>query len=91
MNNLSHGVDYNKFAYNVAFLRQFYTISEQKEKTKQQHQQQHQQQQQNGQIGESDELETSTNRRWKTAMTKLGKKKRASSRPVNASERQDRR
>ena len=83
MNNLSHGIDYSKFAYRVAFLRQFYTISsEQGENAKQQR---------HGRIGESDELDTSTNRKWKSVMTKLGKKKRASSRSVNSSERRDRR
>ena len=67
MNNLSHGIDYSKFAYRVAFLRQFYTISsEQGENAKQQR---------HGRIGESDELDTSTNRKWKSVVTILGKKK----------------
>ena len=76
IDNLSHGIDYNKFAYHVAFLRQFYTIVEQEENAKQ-----HQ-----GLRGEMNELDTSTNRKWRTVVKKMGAKKKASSRSANTSE-----
>lgn len=66
IDDLSHGSDYNRFAYHVAYLRQFYTIVEQEENTLQQ-----------GGRDEMNELDTSTNRKWKTVMKKLSAKKKS--------------
>lgn len=67
IDDLSHGTDYNRFAYHVAFLRQFYTIVEQEENALQQQ----------GRRDEMNELDTSTNRKWRTVMKKRGSKKKS--------------
>ena len=58
---ISHGIDYSKFAYHVAFLRQFYTVVVREEE----------QQRRKDRDDESfGDLDISMNRKWKRAMTK---------------------
>ena len=53
---LSHGEDYSKFAYHVAFLRQFYTLLQDDVESD------------NYEVESSSALDNSTNRKWKIAL-----------------------